>query len=103
MDKALESRLAGLAARAWNGLPGALVAWFVDTVGPQGILDMTQGLTDQWATVTSALGYADIAGVRVFHGTRDGSLAAEPRGANGFGTTPSSSPRSTQAAAPTRR
>ena len=24
----------GLAIRAWNGLPGALIAWFLDTVGP---------------------------------------------------------------------
>jgi non-canonical purine NTP pyrophosphatase (RdgB/HAM1 family) len=75
----------GLAVRAWNGLPGALIAWFIDTVGPQGILDMTQGLADRRATVTTALGYADAAGVRVFHGTLDGSLAPEPRGANGFG------------------
>ena len=29
----------GLTIHAWNGLPGALVAWFIDTVGPQGILD----------------------------------------------------------------
>lgn len=26
----------GLALDAWNGLPGALVAWFLDTVGTQG-------------------------------------------------------------------
>ena len=40
----------GLAVHAWNGLPGALVAWFIDTVGPQGILDMATGITDRRAT-----------------------------------------------------
>src|SRR6266567_7097006 len=33
----------GLTIHAWNGLPGALVAWFIDTVGPQGILNMAAG------------------------------------------------------------
>ena len=75
----------GLSIHAWNGLPGALVAWFLDTVGPQGILDMAAGLTDRRATVTVALGYADATGVRVFQGTETGSLATEPRGTSGFG------------------
>ena len=78
----------GLTVHAWNGLPGALVAWFLNTVGPQGILDMAAGLTDRRATVTVALGYADAAGVRVFLGTVDGSLATEPRGTSGFGYDP---------------
>ena len=75
----------GLSIHAWNGLPGALVAWFLDTVGRQGILDMAAGLTDRRATVVTALGYADATGVRVFQGTVDGSLATEPRGTSGFG------------------
>ncbi len=75
----------GLSIQAWNGLPGALVAWFLDTVGPQGILAMAAGLADRRATVTTALGYADAAGVRIFQGAVSGSLAAEPRGSNGFG------------------
>ena len=78
----------GLSIHAWNGLPGALVAWFIDTVGPQGILDMAQGLADRGATATAALGYADAAGVQVFQGTVDGSLATELRGISGFGYDP---------------
>lgn len=78
----------GLAVRAWNGLPGALVAWFLDTVGLQGILAMAAGLTDRRATVSTALGYADTDGVQVFQGTVDGSLATEPRGSFGFGYDP---------------
>lgn len=30
----------GLAIHAWNGLPGALVRWFLKTVGPAGICRM---------------------------------------------------------------
>jgi XTP/dITP diphosphohydrolase len=78
----------GLAVHAWNGLPGALVAWFIDTVGPQGILDMATGITDRRATVSTALGYADAGGVQVFIGTVEGSLATEPRGTSGFGYDP---------------
>ena len=75
----------GLTVHAWNGLPGALVAWFLDTVGAQGILNMATGLTDRRATVTTALGYADADGVQVFTGTVNGTLANEPRGTSGFG------------------
>jgi XTP/dITP diphosphohydrolase len=78
----------GLSIHGLNGLPGALVAWFLDTVGPQGILNMAAGLTDRRATVTTALGYADAAGVQVFTGTVNGSLATEPRGTSGFGYDP---------------
>ncbi|MBL7497273.1 non-canonical purine NTP pyrophosphatase [Frankia sp. CNm7] len=74
----------GLAVNAWNGLPGALVAWFLGSVGTQGILDMAAGLTDRAATVTTALGYADANGIRIFTGTVQGTLATERRGTNGF-------------------
>jgi XTP/dITP diphosphohydrolase len=75
----------GLALNAWNGLPGALVAWFLGSVGAQGILDMAAGVADRSTTVTTALGYADADGVRVFTGTLQGLLTTEQRGAGGFG------------------
>jgi non-canonical purine NTP pyrophosphatase (RdgB/HAM1 family) len=78
----------GLTIHEWNGLPGALVAWFIDTVGPQGILDMAAGLADRRATVTTALGYADATGVQVFQGTVHGTLATELLGSSGFGYDP---------------
>jgi XTP/dITP diphosphohydrolase len=43
---------------------------------------------DRRATVTTALGYADATGVRVFQGTVEGSLATEPRGTSSFGYDP---------------
>jgi len=70
----------GLALNAWNGLPGALVAWFLSSVGAEGILDMASCLTDRTATVTTALGYGDAKGVvRVFTGTLQGTLSTERR------------------------
>lgn len=75
----------GLALNAWNGLPGALVTWFLASVGAQGVLDMAAGVTDRTATVTTALGYADANGVRVFTGTLQGTLTTERRGDGGFG------------------
>ena len=78
----------GLALAEWNGLPGALVAWFLETVGPHGILTMATGVHNRRASVTTALGYADHAGVRVFTGTLHGSLTTELRGEGGFGYDP---------------
>lgn len=46
----------GLAFEAWQGMPGALVAWFVDHLGPEGIWDILAPLGDRAAVATSALG-----------------------------------------------
>ncbi|MCK9877862.1 non-canonical purine NTP pyrophosphatase [Frankia sp. Ag45/Mut15] len=75
----------GLALPAWNGLPGALVAWFLNTVGVQGLLDMAAGVTDRRAIATTALGYADNHGVRVVTGTLHGTLTTQPHGDGGHG------------------
>lgn len=75
----------GFTINAWNGLPGALITWFLQSVGNQGILQMAKGLSDRSVTVTTALGYADEHGVQVFTGTLHGTLATEERGKNGFG------------------
>jgi non-canonical purine NTP pyrophosphatase (RdgB/HAM1 family) len=91
----------GLSIDGWNGLPGALVVWFIETVGAEGILKMAEGLTSRRATAVTALGYADASGVRVFRGMVDGSIATELRGTSGFGFDPISSLTAT--AAPSRR
>ena len=93
----------GLTIHAWNGLPGALVAWFIDTVGTQGILDMAAELTDRRATASAALGYADAAGVKVFQGTVTAPWPPNRAAPPASGTTRSSSPALTAATAPTRR
>jgi XTP/dITP diphosphohydrolase len=79
----------GLAVEEWNGLPGAFIAWFLNSVGLPGILNMAHGLTSRRATVTTAIGYAAPGTpVQVFQGTLRGSLATSPRGTSGFGYDP---------------
>lgn len=78
----------GLTLFEWNGLPGALVAWFLGSVGPRGILKMAASVTNRRATVTTAIGYADETGVQVFTGILNGSLTTELRGNGGFGYDP---------------
>lgn len=78
----------GLTLEAWNGLPGALVAHFLQTVGPQGILAMAADVTDRRATVTTAIGYADETGVQVVTGTLKGTMTTELRGTGGIGYDP---------------
>jgi len=75
----------GLRIAEWNGLPGALVSWFLQSVGPRGILTMASGIRDRRATVTTALGYADADGIQVFTGSLEGTLTTEIRGSGGFG------------------
>ena len=79
----------GLTVHAWNGLPGALVAWFLDTVGAAGHpghgrrthrppRDRQHRARLRRPPTASS----------VFQGTVDGSLATEPRGTSGFGYDP---------------
>lgn len=78
----------GFNVHEWNGLPGALIAWFLKTVGTKGLLKMAVSLTDRNVDVTTAIGYADEDGVRVFTGTVSGTLPLEERGNEGFGYDP---------------
>ncbi len=75
----------GMAISAIGGLPGALVSWFLSTIGPAGILRLVGSTDDRTASVFTCIGYADANGAHTFLGIRHGSLALEPRGANGFG------------------
>jgi XTP/dITP diphosphohydrolase len=77
-----------LVIEAWNGLPGALVSWFLDSVGCDGIIQMASSIGDRSASVTTALGFADANGTRVFLGQLRGQLPLEPRGTEGFGYDP---------------
>lgn len=78
----------GLYINAWGELPGALIAWFLDNVGCDGILRMLEGWSDRSARVVTALGYCDEHGVRVFDGELRGSIAPQKRGDKGFGYDP---------------
>lgn len=75
----------GLFIEAWNGLPGALVKWFLDSVGDVGITRMMEGETNRSARVMTSLAYKDSSHKFVVTGEVKGVIADGPRGKNGFG------------------
>jgi non-canonical purine NTP pyrophosphatase (RdgB/HAM1 family) len=75
----------GLALAAWNGLPGALIKWFLASLGTDGICKLLRGESNRAATATTLFAYYDGTDVRVFSGTVQGLVPEMPRGTNGFG------------------
>src|SRR6266705_202724 len=49
----------GLAFTAWNGLPGALIKWFLRALGPNGICKLLRDETNRAATATTLFGYCN--------------------------------------------
>jgi non-canonical purine NTP pyrophosphatase (RdgB/HAM1 family) len=75
----------GLAFAAWNGLPGALIKWFLSALGPEGICRLLHGENNRAASATTLFAYCDGLDCRIFAGTVAGVIPAAPRGVNGFG------------------
>jgi len=75
----------GLELAGLGGFPGPLVRWLLASVGPVGICRIAQCFGDPRATarciVCATDGSAEVFGEGVVQGT----IAAEPRGENGFG------------------
>ena len=74
----------GLAFDAWDGLPGALVKWFVGSVGVNGICRMLDGFGSRAATATTVVAVFD-GTLRTFEGSVRGHVAPRPAGSGGFG------------------
>ena len=76
----------GLYIRAWNGLPGALVKWFLQRVGPEGICKMLEPYADRSATAKTIVATYDGHGEpHIFVGKVAGQIAQLPQGDSGFG------------------
>jgi non-canonical purine NTP pyrophosphatase (RdgB/HAM1 family) len=75
----------GLFISAWNGLPGALVKWFLQSVGVEGICTMLQHFPIREAVARMLIGYHDRAAIKIFDGSVTGRVAESPRGQMGFG------------------
>ena len=73
---------------AWKGLPGALIKWFLDTVGLAGILKMLNGEINRAATAKAAVGFFNGKEARIFVGEVKGKISNEMRGSTGFGWDP---------------
>lgn len=77
-----------LTIQAWNGLPGALIRWFLTTVGNEGICQMLESYEKRDAMAETCLGYFDGVDYFVFSGVVKGHIPRRPRGHNGFGWDP---------------
>lgn len=78
----------GLYLDALNGLPGALVRWFLGTVGAAGIANMIPPGASRAATARSAVALCDGETVAVYSGETRGVIVSQPRGDGGFGWDP---------------
>lgn len=78
----------GLAFAAWNGLPGALIRWFLDRVGNEGLCQMLQSYEQTAATAETCIGYFDGNECHIFRGVVTGQIVRTPRGSGGFGWDP---------------
>jgi XTP/dITP diphosphohydrolase len=74
-----------LTFEVWNGLPGALIRWFMDTVGSHGMCQMLAGATDRRAIAICMFDLFDGHEHHLFSGMVRGTVADEPRGHSGFG------------------
>jgi non-canonical purine NTP pyrophosphatase (RdgB/HAM1 family) len=75
----------GLLIEAWNGLPGALIKWFMKTVDNQGIIDMLNQFPNKKASAITLISYYDGKKVHYFEGKIDGVISDSVLGENGFG------------------
>lgn len=75
----------GLAVDAWGGFPGALVKWLEKSAGLEGIARMLDGFPDRGARAVCAIACFDGERLYAARGVAPGSIAAAPRGAQGFG------------------
>lgn len=78
----------GMNIDALNGLPGALVVWFLDILKPEGILKLLANERNRKASVSTCIAYADKTGVLAFTGTIYGEITSSLKGENGFGYDP---------------
>jgi len=74
----------GLFSKAWNGLPGALIKWFLERGNPSEICRMLAAFEDRSAIAKTSIVVCD-GEAHTFSGVIEGRIALEPRGDNGFG------------------
>jgi XTP/dITP diphosphohydrolase len=75
----------GLIFKPWNGLPGALVKWFEETVGNEGMLKMLENFDDRSAIAQCYIGFHNGKDIKIAKGEVSGRIADRLRGDNGFG------------------
>jgi non-canonical purine NTP pyrophosphatase (RdgB/HAM1 family) len=77
----------GLYIEAWNGLPGALIKWFVGSVGAVGMCRMMRDYRNRNAVAKTLVATYD-GQLSIFAGTVKGTIPVAPSGTRGFGWDP---------------
>ena len=75
----------GLFFDAWNGLPGAFVKWFEQSIGCSGILKMLGPFENRKAVALCCVGFNNGSRIQVVKGEVRGHIADKEIGVNGFG------------------
>jgi XTP/dITP diphosphohydrolase len=78
----------GLFIAALGGLPGALVRWFLLTIGPAGISALIPPDAPRAAIARSAVALCAGEQVEIFIGETPGEISVHPTGQGGFGWDP---------------
>lgn len=85
LSRALIIEDAGLEFAALGGFPGPFIKYWEKLGGLESMCRALDGCGSRAATAVCVLGVATAAGVRIVEGRVAGSIAAAPRGENGFG------------------
>lgn len=73
---------------AFNGFPGPLVKWMLESMGAEGMARAAAALGDTRATARCGLFYQDAERTLMVEGIAEGSLIVPGRGEHGFGWDP---------------
>lgn len=69
---------------ALNGLPGPLIKWFWNSLGPNGIYELSKNIGGTSAKAVSLFGYSNVNEIKFFSGELVGEIA-KPGRDDGFG------------------
>lgn len=76
-----------LTCHALGKLPGPLIKWFLESIGPEGICKLLDNYPDRSAIASVIFALYDGNSLKLFVGEMEGSIAKHPQG-EGFGWTP---------------
>lgn len=71
--------------RAMGNLPGPLIKWFLQEIGPEGVCQLADFYGDRRARAEICYAYFDGRRLELFDGALDGSVAEKPRTDDNFG------------------
>jgi non-canonical purine NTP pyrophosphatase (RdgB/HAM1 family) len=74
-----------LTFNALKKLPGTLIKWFLTTLGNDGLCKILNSYEDRTAKAEVCFGLYDGNSLKIFEGSISGSIAANPKGEQGFG------------------